>query len=135
MHPIQPTILLISSPHPSWVDLRMAVQQWPAGQVVADVQQAAEATALASTLQPLVLIVDADTTGRPLLPLVGDLRAASPASRIMVIGPRETLDRDVLMALWHRGVAGYFVWEGLQAQTLLRGVAMVLDADVLVGSR
>src|SRR5437763_1902065 len=135
MRPTQPTILLISSQHPNWADLRVAMQEWPHGVVVGEVQQAAEAVAVASTFQPGVILVDADATGDPLVPLVGDLRAASPASRIMVIGARDTLDHDVLRALWHRGVAGYFVWEGLRAETLLRGVVIVLDADVLVGSR
>jgi DNA-binding NarL/FixJ family response regulator len=135
MPPPQPTILLLSSEHPNWVDLRLSLEAWPHGQVVGDVQQAAEGTALASTLQPRVILVDADTPDRPLVPFVGDLRAASPASRIMVLGARETLDHDVLMALWHRGLVGYLVWEGLRAETLLRGMVMVVDADVLVGSR
>src|ERR687886_973566 len=135
MQPPQSTILLISSQHPNWVDLRLSVEAWPHGQVVGDVQQVAEAIALASTLQPRVILVDADAPDRPLVPLVGDLRAASPASRIMVLGARETLDHDVLIALWHRGLAGYLVWEGLRAETLLRAMAMVVDADVLVGSR
>jgi DNA-binding NarL/FixJ family response regulator len=81
-----------------------------------------------------VILVDADAPDRPLVSLVGDLRAASPASRIMVLGARETLDHDVLMALWPRGLAGYLVWEGLRAETLLRAMAMVMDADVLVAS-
>jgi DNA-binding NarL/FixJ family response regulator len=91
--------------------------------------------ALASTLQPWVILVDADAADRPLVPLVGDLRAASPASRIMVLGTRETLDLDVLTALWHRGVAGYLARAGLRPETLLRAVDMVVDADVLVASR
>jgi DNA-binding NarL/FixJ family response regulator len=135
MQPPQSTILLISSQHPNWVDLRLSLQAWRHGQVVGDVQQAAEAIALASALQPRVILVDADAPDRPLVSLVGDLRAASPASRIMVLGARETLDHDVLMALWPRGLAGYLVWEDLRAETLLRAMAMVMDADVLVGSR
>src|SRR2546430_388450 len=135
MQPPQPTLLLLSSEHPNWVALRRSLEAWPHGQVVGDVHQAAEGTALASTLQPRVILVDADAPDRPLVSLVGDLRAASPASRIMVIGAREMLDHDEVMALWHRGVAGYLVWEGLRAETLLRGVVMVADADVLVASR
>src|ERR671933_238011 len=135
MQPPQSTILLISSQHPNWEDLRLSLEAWPYGQVVGDVQGAAEAIALASTLQPREILVEADAPDRPLVRLVGDLRAASPASRIMVLGARETLDHDVLMALWPRGLAGYLVWEGLRAETLLRAMAMVMDADVLVGSR
>jgi DNA-binding NarL/FixJ family response regulator len=135
MQPPQSTILLISSQHPNWVDLRRSLEGWPHGQVVGDVQQAAQAIALASTLQPKVILVDADAPDCPLVSLVGDLHAASPASRIMALGPRETLDHDVLMALWLRGLAGCLVWEGLRAETLLRAMAMVVDADVLVGSR
>jgi DNA-binding NarL/FixJ family response regulator len=131
----QSTILLISSQHPNWDDVRLSLEAWPHGQVVGDVQRAAEAIALASILQPRVILVDADAPDRPLVSFVGDLRAASPASRIMVLGARETLDHDVLMAPWHRGLAGYLVWEGLRAETLLHGMAMVVDADVLVGSR
>src|SRR5919201_1710257 len=135
MQPPQTSILLISSQHPNWVDLRRSLEGWPYGQVVGDVQQAAQAIALASTLQPRVILVDADAPDCPLVSLVGDLRAASPASRIIVLGARETLDHDVLMALWPRGLAGYLVWEGLRAQTLQRAMAMVMEADVLVGSR
>src|SRR5919201_3964782 len=135
MQPPQSTMLLISSQHPNWVDLRRSLEGWPHGQVVGDVQQAAEAVAVASTLQPRVILVDADAPGRPLVPLVGDLRAASPASRIMALGARETLDHDGLMTLWPRSLVGYLVWEGLRAETLLRGMVMVVDADVLVGSR
>src|SRR5947199_1347916 len=135
MQPPQSTILLISSQHPNWVDLRLSLEAWPHGQVVGDVQQAAEAIALASTLQPRVILVDADAPDRPLVSLVGDLRAASPASRIMVIGERETLDHDELLALWHRGVAGYLVREGLGAEALRRGVVVGVEGDVRVGSR
>jgi DNA-binding NarL/FixJ family response regulator len=135
MQPPKSTILLISSQHSNWEDLRLSLEAWPHGQVIGDVQQAAEAIALASTFQPRVILVDADAPDRPLVRLVGDLRAASPASRIMVLGARETLDHDVLLALWHRGLAGYLVWEGLRAETLLRGMDMMVDADVLVGSR
>ena len=135
MQPPQTTILLISSQRPNWVDLRLSLAAWPHGQVVGDVQRAAQAIALASTLQPRVLLVDADAPDRSLVPFVGDLRAASPASRIMVLGARETLDHEVLMALWHHDLAGYLAWEGLRAETLLRAMAMVMDADVLVGSR
>jgi DNA-binding NarL/FixJ family response regulator len=135
MRPTHPTMLLVSSQHPRWGDLRRSLAEWPNGRIVGDVQQAAEAVALAAARQPRVILVDAEATGRPLVSLVGDLRAASPASRTMVIGARETLDRAVLVALWHRGVVGYFVWEGLHAETLLRGVVTVLGADVLVGSR
>jgi DNA-binding NarL/FixJ family response regulator len=60
--------------------------------------------------------VDADAPNCPLVSFVGDLRAASPASRIMVLGAPETLDHDVLMALWPRGLAGYLVWEDLRAE-------------------
>src|SRR5919201_5177830 len=135
MQPPQSTIMLISSQHPNWIDLRLSLEGWPYGQVVGDVQQAAEAVALASALQPKVILVDADAPDCPVVSLVGDLRAASPASRIMVLGARETLDHSVLMALWPRGLAGYLVWEGLRAETLLRAMVMVVDADVLVGSR
>src|SRR5918911_1498502 len=78
MQPPQSTILLISSQHPTWVDLRLSLEGWLHGQVVGDVQQAAEAIALASALQPRVILVDADAPDRPLISFVGDLRAASP---------------------------------------------------------
>jgi hypothetical protein len=50
MQPPRSTILLISSQHPNWVDLRLSLDACRHGQVVGDVQQAAEAIALASTL-------------------------------------------------------------------------------------
>jgi len=82
-----------------------------------------------------VVLLDVAVPGRALGTLIRDLRVAHPAGRLIVIGRAEQLGRETLLALWHLGVVGYFAWERLQIEALLRGIAAVRADDVLVGNR
>jgi len=132
---MHPTLLLVSSPRSDWDALRAAAQTSPAVRLLACVQQVRVALSLAARHRPDVVVADADVPDRPIIPFVGDLRAASPGSKVVLIGDRTALDQGTLAALWHRGIAGYFVWEDIHPETVPNALITVLDADVLAGSR
>jgi len=132
---MHPTLLLVGSPRSDWDALCAAAQTSPAVRLLACVQQARVALSMAARHQPSVVLADADVPDRPIVPFVGDLRAASPASKVVLLGERAVLDQGTLAALWHRGIAGYFIWEDVRPKTLPNALATVLGTDVLVGSR
>ena len=132
---MQSTVLLLRSAHPGWNDLRTALRARADLGVTAAALRGAEVLAAAAVRHPTFVLLAAEVADRPLVPLVGDVRIASPTSKLLVLGTRATLDRDTLVALWHRGVVGYYVWDGLCAAAVLQGLDAVRDADVLVGSR
>ncbi len=128
------TILLVSLDHPHAAALRATLTTWPAAHVVGDVERAGDAVAAASHLRPDAILLAAGPPGRLLAPLARDLRAASPASRLIVVGARRVLDRALLLALLDLGVAGCLAWEETRIDALPSCVAAALDGGALVCS-
>jgi len=129
------TILLVSSDHPYAARLRVALAACPTLAVGGDVRTGADAVRLAARDHPEAIVLAADLPGRLLVPLVRDLRAASDASRIVVIGDLAALDGDTVGFLLDLGIAACLLWSEVRPEALPPHVATVLDSETLVISR
>ena len=137
MQPIHSNVLLISADHVTcqWLGLRAFLQAEPDLCVLADIQQATEIMQVVADQHPDYVIIDAAVGGIGLVPLVRQMRRASPASRIVVIGTKDMLRRDTLLQLIEQGTRGYLLWEGLDGETVVHCLAVVREDDVLAGHR
>jgi two-component system nitrate/nitrite response regulator NarL len=117
MH-MQPTttVLLISSPHLNWERLRALLAKQRHAQVVGEVHQCDEAVRHAVGEQPDVIIAGSDVPGVPIIVLVQELRDASPASRIVVVG--KLLDSVCHRQLTDLGARGFLLWKDVTEETL-----------------
>ena len=131
---MQPTVLLITSPHRGWRRLRPLLQKSPEIHVVGAVEHAAQALPEVARLQPAVLLVAADVPGRPLVALLRDLHDASPTSKIIVLGDEASLQLATLLALGRLGAA-YLMWADLRAETVPHCLPVVVEDDLVIGSR
>lgn len=129
------SLVLVSSDHPGWDHVRTTLRERADVRVLDEVRHGAQVIPVVTRRRPDVVLLDVAVGGRALGTLIRDLRVAHPAGRLIVIGRAEHLGRETLLALWHLGVVGYFAWERLQIEALLRGVAAVRADDVLVGNR
>jgi len=127
------TLALVRSAHPQWNVLRGALTAPPALAIIGDIGLTQSLDALAGR-HPTVMLVTADLTTRPPVPLVRDLRALCPASKIILLGATATLDGGALITLHDLGIRGYLVWEDLRPATVRRALLLVVEDDVLVGS-
>jgi len=78
-------------------------------QVIDDVRRREYALPIAVREQPNLILVASDLAGLRLVPLVRDLREASPCSRIMVLG--KTLEPEAYSHLVDLDVAGFVQWK------------------------
>ncbi len=109
-------ILLISSPHLNWERLRTLLAKQRYVQVVGEGHRHDEAVCAAAAEQPDVIIVGSDIPSTPIIPLVQALRAASPTSRIVVVG--KLLDSLCHIQLTDLGVRGFLLWKDVTEETL-----------------
>jgi len=137
MQPIHSNVLLISADHVTcqWMGLRALLQVEPDLCVLADMQQATEIMRVVVDQHPDHVLIDAAVGGIGLVPLVRQVRRASPASRVVVVGTKDMLHRDTLLQLIEQGTRGYLLWEGLDGETVTRCLALVQEDDVLAGNR
>jgi len=129
------TILLVSADHPPAAPLRAALTTSPALRLVGDVRHGVEAAREAARLRPAVILLAADLPDRLLLPLVRDVRAASAASVVVVVGARAALDGATLRALFDLDVRGCLAWEDAPPESLPHSLATVLVGGVVVSPR
>ncbi len=127
------TLALVRSAHPQWNVLRGALTAPPALAISGDIGPTQPLDALAGR-HPTVLLVTADLTNRPPVPLVRDLRALCPDSKIILLGATATLDGGALITLHDLGIRGYLVWEDMRPETVRRALLLVVEDDVLVSS-
>ncbi|MDQ2828063.1 MAG: hypothetical protein M3Y74_03325 [Chloroflexota bacterium] len=126
---MQPTTIpLISSPHPNWIRLQSILQKQRHLQVIRAVGQCDEAVRAVTVEQPDVIIADSDLPTIPIVPLVEEVRAASPASRIIAVG--KLREREEHVRLTVLGVRSFLLWEDVTADT----VGRVIE-DVRAGLR
>jgi len=103
--------------------------------VLADVRLAAEALRIATDQRPDHVLVDAAIGGMGLVPLVRQMRRASPESQVVTVGTKGMLRRDMLLQLIEQGIRGYLLWEGLGADMVVRCLAVVREDGPLVWHR
>ncbi len=137
MQPTQSSVLLVGTDHVTcqWLGLRALLQEQPDLRVLADVTQTSEALRLTTDQHPDHALIDAAVSGMGLVPLVRQMRRASPATWVVVVGTRETLRRDTLTQLTEQKVRGYLLWEGLGGDVVMHCLALVREDELLVGHR
>ncbi len=99
--------------------------------VVGAVHSSDDAAALAARLHPDALLLRARLPGRLLVPLVRDLRAASPASTMVVIAARAALDGATVRALFERGVRGCLAEEDVPPAAVPHALLTVLAGGLV----
>ncbi len=127
------TLVLVRSAHPQWDALRATLTPQPNVRIVGDVDPTQPLGSLAGR-HPTAMLVTADLPNRPPVPLVRDLRALSPDSKIILLGATATLDGAALLTLHDQGIRGYLVWEELRPETVPRALTLVVEDDALVAS-
>jgi len=127
------TLALVHSAHPQWDALRSELAAQPDLKIIDDVGPTQPLGGLAGH-HPTVLLVTADLRDRPPVPLVRDLGALSPASKIIMFGATATLDGAALITLHDQGIRSYLVWEELRPGTVRRALLLVVEDDALVSS-
>ncbi len=130
MHPMT-TVLLINSPHLNWERLRALLAKQRHAQVVGQVHRHDDAVCLAAAEQPDVIIIGSDVPNVPIIALVQDLRAASPTSRIVVVG--KLLDSLCHKQLMDLGVRGFLLWKSVTEETLWP-LLEIVQHDICAGS-
>jgi len=132
MH-MQPTttILLISSPHLNWERLRALLAKQRHAHVIGEVRRHDEAVRAAAAEQPDVIIAGSDIPGVPIIALVQELRAASPTSRIVVVG--KLLDSLCHKQLMDLGIRAFLLWKNVTEETLWPLLGIV-QHDLCAGS-
>lgn len=131
---MQATLLLVTSAHRGWRNLRPILDASSDVHVVGEVQHADQAVPAAATWRPAVMLVDADVAGQELVPLIQDLHTSSPTSKIVMLGDEALLERATLMKLGPL-VAAYLMWADLRPETVPNCLALVLGNDLVIGSR
>lgn len=126
---MQPTtILLISSPHASWVRLQTMLRKHRYLHVIGEACQHDDALRIAVAEQPDVIITGSDLPNIPVVSLVEAVRTGSPTSRIVVVG--KLLERGEHVRLTELGVGSFLLWEDVTVDTIGRVIA-----DVRAGLR
>jgi DNA-binding NarL/FixJ family response regulator len=125
------TILLISSPHAHWVDLQTMLCKLRHVHVIGEAQRHEEAMRITTVEQPDIIFVGSDLPGLPVVPLVQEVREASPTSWIVVVG--KLLDCADHVSLTQLGVAAFVVWKDVTEVKLRIVIEGVLN-DLRVAS-
>jgi len=101
MQPTQSSVLLVGADHITcqWLGLHALLREQPDLRVLADVRLAAEALRIATDQRPDHVLVDAAIGGMGLVPLVRQMRRASPESQVVTVGTKGMLRRDMLLQL------------------------------------
>ncbi len=129
---MQPTtVLLISSSHANWVGLQAMLQKQRHLQVIGNVCQRDEAVHTVTVEQPDIIIAASELDGQPSVPLMEEMRAVSPASRIIVVG--KLLERAEYARLTELGVRSFLLWEDVTPDKISRVIEAV-RAGLRVGS-
>jgi DNA-binding NarL/FixJ family response regulator len=127
------TVLLLSSDAIGWDELRRILAALPDVRVVGDTADPAEARRLAATHTPDAIIAAATLGGRPVLPLLADLRrTCCPATKAILVAADYAPGR--LRSPEDTGVVGYLLWADLSPAVLRHCLAAAIAGDVILGS-
>ncbi len=127
------TALLVSSTDLNWVGLRAILAGWPEVHVIDDVQRREYALPIAAREQPDLILVAVDLAGVCVVPLVRDLHAVSPCSRIVVVG--KFLEPEAHNQLDDLDVAGFVQWKTVTSERIRLVLAAVRDGKMQVVSK
>ena len=127
------TAVLIGSNDLLWASLRVALQSMPETRVLADLGDARLAVPRVRALRPDGLLMESAPGGAPAAPLVREIRAVSPTTKILLFAT--TVVREELLALAGVGVDGYLLWRDIDFASLQHYLGAVLDGNVVLASR
>ncbi len=116
MQPTSTTVMLISSSHANWEGLQRMLRKQRHLYVIGEVRQRDEAMHAIAAEQPDVIIAGSDLPGIPIMPLVREVRVASPVSQVMVVG--RLLTRAEHVELTALGVRGFVLWKDIDAESM-----------------
>lgn len=130
----QQTVLLISSDHVGWREVRAILATMPEVQIVGDTADVSAARRLAVVHNPAVIIAAATLDGQSILPLLSDLHSTCcPASKTLLFAPHYR--PGPVRAPDGMGVAGYLLWSDLSSAVLRHALALLINGDVILGSQ
>jgi len=127
------TALLVSSTDLNWVGLRAILAGWLEVQVIDDVQRREHALPIAAREYPDLILVASDLAGLRLVPLVRDLPAASPCSRIVVLG--KFLEPEAHGQLDDLDVAGFVQWKVVTPERIRAVLVAIRAGELYVGCK
>jgi len=126
------TILLAPSTHFYWLGLEALLRGERELRVLDSARDADAATRAASAHHPTFIVVAADLDGAPLVALAAELRARSPHSKLIVIGP--PLGHEEQLGLLGLRIACHMCWDEVSPERMRCILALVRDADMRVAS-
>jgi DNA-binding NarL/FixJ family response regulator len=126
-------MLVISSTHVGWAWLRSFLHEWEEARVIADIALSDQAVPVARLARPDLILVAVMPQEPTVVPLVTDLHAASPTSKILPVG--DPLPAVETAALVPAEVMAHLPWEYLRTETVPHILALALHTDLLMGTR
>lgn len=128
------TILLIHDEDVGWADVRTILLSLPQATIVGEAVTATEASNLASSFRPSMLLLGATIEDESAVPLFRILRSGSCPLSIAAIFAAQ-LDMGQLAAFVSLNISGYFVWSDIQQSALRPSLEALMTGDLLIGSR
>lgn len=129
---LENTVLLIArSQNFGWPDVRAILDDCGV-HISGDVSKPDEAVSLAASFQPDVVLAGVKQPGIPIVNLVERLHAASPRSKIVVLGESESAED--LAALHNAGMHSYLRWQGLGPAQIRDCLQATVEAELVVVS-
>ncbi len=128
------TVLLLTSDHVGWVEVRAILAAMSAVRVVGEAVTIGELRALAADEPPDFIVAETIIEGSMSAPLLADLRRyLCPATRFILLGssyvPRQT------RAPLADGVVGYLLWGDLSNTALGHALALLIMNDIILANR
>ena len=126
------TILLVPADHFYWFGLERLLRGERGVRVLDPARDADDAPRAAAAHHPTFIIVDAALENAPIVALVAELRAHSPRSKVIAIGP--PLRHEEHQQLLALQLACYLRWDEVSPERLRCIMTLVHDADMWVAS-
>ncbi|MGI8968692.1 MAG: LuxR C-terminal-related transcriptional regulator [Chloroflexota bacterium] len=121
-------ILLLRCAHFGWIEARDDLAADRNFCLTGDCRGVDEALRKLSAVQVDAIIASATIPNLSPAELVRRLRAASPDSRIILLG--DAIHQDMVRALWHEGMSAYLPWRDVTAESLCFIAESVAQAPV-----
>jgi DNA-binding NarL/FixJ family response regulator len=127
----EPLRVLIADDHPVYRDgLRLTLDGWERAMLVGEASDGDEAVALASRLQPDVVVMDVQMPGRTGVDATRAIVASSPATAVLVLTMFE--EDDLVVAAMRAGARGYLL-KGATRDELRNAIITIAAGGAVFG--
>jgi DNA-binding NarL/FixJ family response regulator len=127
----EPLRVLIADDHPVYRDgLRLTLDGWERAMLVGEASDGDEAVALASRLQPDVVVMDVQMPGQTGVDATRAIVASSPATAVLVLTMFE--EDDLVIAAMRAGARGYLL-KGATRDELRNAIITVAAGGAVFG--